>query len=181
MLKPVFDIFDKLFLDFSWRRLASLCVFLIVVVSGLAVFESLTSHFQLKKIDKQVKILTQLNDISVDKGADEIYHKAKSALLEDLNETTESHISFPAFSPRATQALIWFFPWALFGLIYIPDIRRGDSDGWTAVIGVLVLGFLAAIIGYFLPLTWHAGLRYGVILPLFVVILIAGVSKLGDS
>jgi len=68
MLDPVFQFFEKLVSDFSWKRLALVIIVLGVIFGVAYVYEAQTGHFELQRTGKEIALLTDLIDLSENAG-----------------------------------------------------------------------------------------------------------------
>lgn len=91
MLDPVFQFFEKMVSDFSWKRLALVITVLGVIFGVAYVYETQTGHFELQKTGKEIALLTDLIALSekADKIADPEIQRAIQNLKFRLRESTE--------------------------------------------------------------------------------------------
>jgi hypothetical protein len=180
MLEPVFESFEKLIDQFSWKRMIFLSLFILFAISGLLIFESYTGYFKLNRLEKSVNLLKNLNEIgnssfsNRDKDLRLIYDELKKELNNSLKNKYKMSLDFKIL----IKALSGAAPWIILSLFFINGIGK-EKDTIYALSGTIIFGFLSAIIGIYLPLFKWSIINY-IIYPwgVFIVIIIIALIKL---
>jgi hypothetical protein len=158
MIKSMIEFSEKLITQFTWRRLF-FTVIVIFVFGALCVwYETYTNHFRLNKIEHEIKVLTQLADLS--KKVKENNDSGIANLLNTVNQEVEMIVNHNniAFNihPRFLKAIAAIFPWALMLILFMVV---GQTE-LSTVIGLLICAIPFAALGAFLPTYSSAWINY---------------------
>lgn len=151
MLDPLFNFFEKLIDQFSWRRLIFVALILVLSSISLIVFESYTGHFRLSKIEKTVDIIAKLNELPPDitkQGRESIINTTK-ILSQDLESFSGGNSTPFSINVNLLKVIAALAPWLLFAAI-LP--LTGNNGSKEALIGIIVCAIPSGIIGFYLPL-----------------------------
>jgi hypothetical protein len=153
MLEPVFQTLEKLFLDFTWRRLIQV---LFTIILGLAIFvafERYTSYFQLARLEKATQILERLHQIEADEklSKEEELQAIHSKLAAELNVTVSTKEISISLDYRFYKFLAGAAPWLLFSFIYVAGFRKRDKTRTVGVIAAIFCGIMFGAIGLLIP------------------------------
>lgn len=155
MLDNVFAFFEKLVINFTWTRLTLVAGILLLFAGGTVTFEFYTGHFRLNRIEREVKILDQLIDISKkieNTGkADPVrlaYDRLSRQITPDSDPLSLQLGPLPDFPSRIVWASI---PWFALGLLVLITTKSGR---WSAISGMLVIAAPFIAVGVSLPDNW---------------------------
>lgn len=159
MLEPLFEFFEKLVSQFTWRRLIFMIVLVLAVVTSLVVYESYTARFRLAKLEQIIR-LVQLAERStaakdpVVRGhlTSALAHSAKE--LDSLSAGRATAFSLPT---PWLKALAAFAPWTML-LIVFPLVPGSGTK--QAIAAVFVLAIPCAVLGAFLPDFSYSWINY---------------------
>lgn len=153
MLEPIFQSFEKLFTEFSWKRLFYIAILVTIAVGLFFAYERYTHYFQLARIERTTNILTQLYTLSADGKLEE--HPELKRIHEQLTAELELSLSNPEINLPISRPLLKFlagaFLWVLISFIYLPDINKGDKGSKNAFIGLLISAVIFGGIGILIP------------------------------
>jgi len=153
----MFNMFERLISDFSWKRLISFLFLVAIFIGGITFFESYTNYFEMKKIEKQIDLLNQISEIETegilkkDPELKSIYDSIKKNLTELTSSPPVEIVAKPFIPQWAWKFLAGAFLWWLFSVAYIPGTRRGEKESLNAFIGLLIVGVIFGAVGAFLP------------------------------
>ena len=167
MLQPVFDFIEKFATDFNWKRVVIIVSIIFITVVCFYLYEDLTATYELKKYERTVAILQDLE--SLDKSTKD-QEKVIDNILAGLGQVTRegsSGFQVPIFKNESLKlALFASAPWLLFTLAFVPSWARGDAESRNVVIGSLAFSIFVGVGGYLIPETWPSWVRffgYGVV------------------
>jgi hypothetical protein len=155
MLEPIFATFEKLVVDFSWRR--ALHVILVVVLGSYVIYLYgwYTGYFDLNRIQKSTQILAQLQDIEskLPESSPDI-RRTHQVLAEELrNLTYPRRLTWPIFhvttmttDQRALAFLFGIVPWSLVCWFGIKNARRTRKT--SDLIAAFILFSVALFFGW---------------------------------
>lgn len=153
----IFNMFEKLISDFSWKRLIFFFLFIAILIGAITFFESYTKYFEMKKIEKQIALFNQISKI----GTEEVFKKDPE--LKSIYASIKKNLKKITTTPSVERVIKTFIPqwiwkfiagaflWFLFCAAYIPGMRKREKESVNAFIGLLVVGIIAGTIGAFLP------------------------------
>ncbi len=176
MLQPVFSAFEKLILEFSWRRVVY--VFTIVVVAGglLGFGEWYTTFFRLNRLSKTAAILETLSNVSHE-PSDTIVAALKDRLVAELETTMyPRRIGLPLPTPQLGLGWSWAkfvagaSPWLLLAFVGFRG-KQNDAGTVAAIVFVLGIGALFGWIGTLIPTIYSRWINL-LLYPLLQLILI---------
>jgi len=153
MIDPLLRTFENLVLHFSWRRLFSLFVIVAVIISAIWVFEWYTSSLYLFKLEKITGILNKIQNIDTNIKSDQTMVKeiCSDILIQLKNSTKIKAIAIYPPSTSIKKVFMAFLPWLIFGLVYIPSLRKKEPNAFAGLVGVLFFGVISVIISIYLP------------------------------
>jgi hypothetical protein len=150
MQSSVFEFFDKLVDDFSWRRLIFVVVVIVSTVILAIGYESYTSHFQISKMKEVVSLIKEISSLPPEfrREIDSESSDAIKKIMANLVETSkESGIVFNIHI-NIQKALAAFSPWLILLFVFLilnpPQIREVS-------IGVIICAAIFSLIGALLP------------------------------
>lgn len=179
MIESIFQFFEKLFTEFSLKRIAFVLGFIIVIIFIAWMFESYTGSYKLNRIERSVEILKELsllsNDetIKKDKELTQIYNNLENELYTFLrNNELRFYISSDIWK-IITSSL----PWLILAIFFLPDLLKGKEGSDNTIIGLVVFAIPFIVVGYFIPTFQKRWINYflypwGSFLLLVVVVLI---------
>ena len=152
MIDPVLKAFEGLLSDFTWRRLTALVVLTLYVGLLFAVFEAVSGHFRLGRVEHATNILARLQEIEAKQAplSPELA-EVRSDLVRRLRAiNAPDAISLPNF------AALWKFlaaaaPFVLMSLLFVPAIRKRQPGIRSTLLGFALIAALAGFTGYFIP------------------------------
>jgi hypothetical protein len=159
MLEPIFEFFEKLIDQFSWRRLIFAGVLLLTTFSCIVAFESYTGKFRLQRIDRVVALVERANRLGplLDARSRSNLNVALSSATAELAAFAQNDTTPFSLDPRILKGLAAFTPWLLL-LILVPIVSpRGNK---SAIAGIFVLAIPFALIGASLPDYPHSWINY---------------------
>lgn len=123
-------------------------------------YEDLTATYELKKYERAVLILKDLEGLEVSTpDAKRVVNNILVGLSEITSEKP-SEFEIGIFKNESLKlALLSSAPWLLFTLVFLPSWLRGDQESKNVVLGSLVFSAIIGGIGYSLPETWPNWLR----------------------
>lgn len=150
MLSPIFEFFEKLIEQFTWKRL--LLTFSILATIGLCliIFESYTGHFKLSRIHNTIDVLqksTSLPDYITEESKRELANIFKS-VTEELEGFSDGSSTAFSLHPSVLKGLAAFAPWLFLMLLLF---MSGTEGGREAAIGIVMLSVPFSIVGAILP------------------------------
>jgi hypothetical protein len=150
MLEPIFEFFEKLIDQFSWRRLIFAGFLLLTTILCIVAFESYTGKFRLQKIDRVIALVERANRLGplLDARSRSNLNVALSSATAELAAFAENDTTPFSLDPKILKGLAAFTPWALL-LILVPIVSPGGNK--SAIAGIFVIAIPFACIGAFLP------------------------------
>ena len=175
MLDFAFQFFDKLATDFTKRRIVLLIVMIAMVIGSVFIYESYTSNWRLKKLERATNLLIQLQSIN-DKQElhnDNNLRITYNIIRQNLEDIIKTSTTTPQIPPIYWRVLMGAAPWLLFSLLFIPNIRRGESGAFAGVIGAIFTGCIFGGAAILLPESLGAAFHY-VIYPIghFIIVML---------
>lgn len=162
MLQPFFDWIEKFATDFTWRRLIIFLSFLALLGGCLAIYESLTSHFQLRKYEKAIGLIEKMQGVEkANPESEKVINNVYAGLLEITTKREDSASLSISFGDSFKQLLAASAVWMLFALFFAANALKGDASARYAVIGVVALGALVGFGGYMLPTSLPDWITFG--------------------
>jgi len=167
MLGSLLEFGDKLFQDFSWKRIAFLLTLLAIIIACLFIFESYTSYFAITKLDRETSLLQKLSQLSSDTAIDQSTTLAavRDSLEMSLKRLSSQH-PYTDLDSQSTPQLRIFkkafsasLPWILLGLLILAVSRKNEDKGLTALVGIIFFSIPFAAIGAIIPF-WNAPANY---------------------
>jgi hypothetical protein len=185
-LEPFFSAFEKLFVEFSWRRALYVMLIIGVTVSVLFLAEWYTGYLRLGRLQRSAEILTRLQDIETKAAVSSPrVRQIEAELLGELAATTyprEIAFQIPRTVPMSTTQRVWAFvagaaPWIFVTCFGFANARRGEPAAWTAVFMLLVIAGLFGWFGSLLPqLLWPWAQL--IIYPVGQIIIVGGIGAI---
>src|SRR6266446_3441726 len=147
MLESIFQSFEKLISEFSWRRLVFLVLLLVITVAAIWLWENSTGQMRLTRIERTILILNSIKDLQEHPvvKSDPILRSTLLAVKEDLKEFTERRSETPILDARWRKAFAGGAPWLLFSLLYLPAFRTKEREELNALIGCLTLSVIFGV------------------------------------
>jgi|GEM_PF-2391570 len=160
MLDPVFNFFDKLIDQFSWKRLIFVVSLLCLFIVGVIVFESYTGHFRLTRIEKTLDLIAKFNALPPElmQQSKEDISGATKGLAKDIDAFTNGNATPFSIDTASLKIIAALAPWLLFAAV-LPIVSGTESTRAT-IGGILMCAIPAAGIGYFLPSYEKAWINY---------------------
>lgn len=160
MLQPVFDFIEKFSTDFNWRRVVIFVAIIFFTAICFYLYEDLTSTYELRKYERAVSILKDLEELTVSNSQQKLVVNNIFEGLETITNQASSGISIDVFKNENLKlAIISAAPWLLFTLIFIPSWLRGDRESGNVVLGSFVFSLIIGTVGYVLPVHWPNWVR----------------------
>lgn len=152
MFESVFQSFEKLIIEFSWRRLVFLLLLLSLAGTCIWLWENNTGQMRLTRIERTIGILNSIKDLQENQviKSDPSLQSTLSALKEDLKEFTERKSEAPVLSAAWRKAIAGAAPWLLFSLLFL-RAWSGKEDEVAGFVGCVILVFACGAIGAWLP------------------------------
>lgn len=159
MLEPIFQFFEKLIDQFSWRRLIFAGSLILGTLLCVVAFESYTGKFRLQRIDRVITLVEHANRLGplLDARSRSNLGIALSNATAELAAFTENSTTPFSLNPGVLKGIAAFAPWALL-LILLPIFSPGGNK--SAFAGILLLAIPFAIIGGFLPDSRYSWVNY---------------------
>jgi len=161
-MEALFQFFEKLVTQFSWRRLGMALTLLAFVFVGFTVYESYTAAFRLGRIERTARVLEALVKLEANEtlyqnpALTEVHRK----LVDRLALLTGVGPSGEVLPPVLLKALSAVFPWLTVCIPFLWQRARGDESAGKALLGVIVIAVPLVIIGGVLPLSRHTWINY---------------------
>lgn len=177
MFESVFQSFEKLISEFSWRRLVFLALLLVLAIVAIWLWENNTGQMRLTRFERTVAILNSLKDLQGNPAIenDPVLKSTLVALKQDLKEFTVRKSEVPTLGIGWRKGFAGGAAWLLVSFAFFPALRTGDRSELNGLIGCLVLAMIFGVIGAWLPDAPYAWINY-VAYPLgnfFVFVVIA--------
>lgn len=162
MFDRLFDSFEKLIDEFSWRRLVFLFALLLMIVIVVWGFESYTGYGRLSRIERVATLLNSIQSLQSNPTIqqDPNLSATLAALKRDLKDFTERRVEAPIIGNGWLKALAGAGPWLLFSLLFFPKIRTGDRSELNGLIGAWVFAGIFGAIGAWLPDFTYSWMNY---------------------
>lgn len=153
MFDRLFDSFEKLIDEFSWRRLVFLFALLLIIVIVVWGFESYTGYWRLSRIERVATLLNSIQALQSNPAIqqDPNLSATLAALKRDIKDFTERRVEPPIIGSGWLKALAGASLWLLFSLLFFPKIRTGDRSELNGLIGAWVFAAIFGAIGAWLP------------------------------
>jgi hypothetical protein len=152
MLDNVFSFFEKLLINFTWTRLTFLVSLLVTVAGGVFLFEFYTGHFRLGRMEREVKIVEQVVDLSKKvenipklESARIAYEKIAKQVAAETAVPPLQIGTLPAVSSRLALGAV---PWLVLGVIVLVSTSSGRA---AALGGMTVIAVPLIAVGLSLP------------------------------
>ncbi|MBI5117446.1 hypothetical protein HZA56_13295 [Candidatus Poribacteria bacterium] len=162
MFDRLFESFEKLISEFSWRRLVFSIALLLIIVVVLWGFESYTGYGRLSRIERAAALLNSIQALQSNPTIQQDANLSATlgALKHDLRNFTERRVEVLTLGVEWLKALAGAAPWLLFSLLYLPAIRAGNRSDLHGLIGALILAALFGAIGAWLPDFAYSWINY---------------------
>ncbi|WP_154660103.1 hypothetical protein [Pseudomonas parafulva] len=151
-MESIFGFFENLFKDFTWGRLTFLAFTIILMCSGLFIYESYTGRFKLNRISTELKIIESI--VELEKKVETLPDNSPSKRYFNklMSEAGKSQIEFsfqPGFPTQKLERIFFqCLPWALLLILIFFTTSSGRS---SAIAGVIAMGSPFIVLGYNLP------------------------------
>jgi hypothetical protein len=151
MVESILQTFRDLVLNLSGRRLFYFFVIFLTIILGLYIYEWYTASLYLTRLEKITNILSKIQsiDANIEPG-----QYALKEISGDISKQLKDNIRVRELitpSLGIKKVFMAFLPWLIFSLIFIPSIKRKETNALLGVFGVLFFGIIAIIIGICLP------------------------------
>ncbi|MCX5668891.1 MAG: hypothetical protein NTX89_02055 [Candidatus Omnitrophica bacterium] len=183
MLDSLLTNFKELVLNFTLRRLFYTLILILIVLIVISAFEWYTASFQLNKLEKITKIISEIQSIksNIKSNDAEIMN-----ICSEMTTQLQREVKLKTFSLRYGSLLIRFliglFPWILFSLIYIPSIKRKEQNAFSGMYATLFFGVIIGAIAIFSPIiNFWLNCLISLIMFFAIVLFITFIMKRKDS
>lgn len=107
MFDAIFQSFEKLISEFSWRRLVFLLLLVVMAITSIWLWENNTGQMRLTRIERTVSILNSVRDLQEHPviRSDPALQSTLTALKEDLKEFTQRRSEAPIIGAAWRKAL----------------------------------------------------------------------------
>jgi hypothetical protein len=150
MFDSFFNFLEKFVSDFSWRRLITFLLFLLLIIGALLLYDKYTDNSRLNKIERSTALLKELaslhNQIAQDSTLLPIYLDTTKRLHEIVNE----HTTMPAWLYIILKGFFGALPWLICVFAILPSVKRGDNPPNT-ILGAGAFAVIFGVIGMFIP------------------------------
>jgi len=148
MIESILQTFREIVINFSWKRLIHLIV---IIVSCVLAFERYTAFFHLSKVDKIINIVAKI-DAVYEKSDQPTVKEFCNQLLDQLRVDMQNKPLLKFFlEAKPVKIFLPLWPWIIFSLFFIRPIINKESNSWAGLVGIFFCGFVAIIVGVFLP------------------------------
>ncbi|HBN22658.1 MAG TPA: hypothetical protein DD412_05415 [Holosporales bacterium] len=150
MLSPVFEFFEKLIEQFTWKRLVFIFGLLTLFGFCLIIYESYTGHFKLNRMRSTVELLQKSANLpsEITKTSEKHLSNTFKRIAQELEAFSSGEFTAFRLHPNVLKGTAAFAPW-LFLLVIFPLVNTQDNKSISA--GVLLLAVPFSIVGAFLP------------------------------
>lgn len=170
MINPLFDFFEKLITQFTWRRLIFIVTIFFISFGSLIMYETYTSHFRLNRIKHSTNLLKELTTLSpeIQKSNNKNISKIFKGLTNDLNVYINHKITPFDIPTWILKMLAATAPWIIFSILII---LVDSSDIKNAIIGTLIVAIPSVFIGALLPDFKYPAINY-IVYPVSISIIL---------
>jgi len=158
--EAIVQFIERLITQFTWKRFFFALLIIFLFASLVFLFETYTGYFRLNKIDREVKLLMQLAELSKktrEENNDKLTNLSNS-VIKEYEVYVNNRFPVLAFNlhPAILKAVAAAFPWALMLLFFfISGPTQKEALFGTLVIAVFFIG-----IGVALPSYEHSSINY---------------------
>lgn len=147
----LFDFFERLITDFTWRRIGVVISVLVLVVVVVFSFERYTRTFVLSRLEKQASLLEKMLNVrdKVKKAGDDELEKVFEGLRLQLGRIVQGTSHDFQLPDGLEKAIYLALPWALLIFMIIVTTRREGRA--NAVGGIIVCAAPLIFLGLFIP------------------------------
>lgn len=161
MLDNVFSFFEKLLVNFTWTRLTFLVTLILLLLGGAVLFEFYTGHFRLSRVEREVKLLDQMVDLSKKVTQVPLGDPSRST-YDRLAKQISAEVGAPAFQigslPELPNRLILgSVPWLVLISLVLLTTKFGRGQ---ALLGMSLVAVPLVAIGVNFPDTWDRTFVY---------------------
>ena len=159
MLSPVFEFFEKLIEQFTWKRLLFTLSMLLIISLLFIIYESYTGHFMLSRLHNTVDLLQKSSTLPgyiTEESNKELSNIFKSVAGELDQFSTGSSTAF-SLHPTLLKSLAALSPWLFLTLIFL---LVGTENNREALTGLVILAVPFSIIGGLLPDFSYSWINY---------------------
>lgn len=155
MLDNVFSFFEKLLLNFTWTRFTFVVSAVLLLLASLAVFEFYTGHFRLARIEREIRILEQVVDLSK-KIENTSSTDPSRATYERVAKYIGQQVATPPLQigniPELPSRIIFgSVPWLVLALFVLVTTKTGRL---SAIGGMSIFAIPFIVVGANLPDSW---------------------------
>lgn len=151
-MQALVDFLDKLFQDFTWKRLVGLLFLATIVIVGVFFYNAQTGTVELSKYERALSILERLELVKPSGEQQKvILDNILRGLVEITDPTGSDFLEGISFSIQIENAFWAALPWLLIALVFLKPLLRGDDDSAKTFIGLIVVAGIVGAIGYFIP------------------------------
>lgn len=156
-MESIFNFFDNLFKNFTWGRFTFLIFTVVILIGSVAAYELYTSHFKLKRIGEELKIIESI--VNLEKIVETLPENSPSKkyfyrLMAEAEKNPAEFNFQPGFPSKKIERIVFqSAPWAL--LITLIFFTTSQGRG-SAVAGVAMLAAPIIVLGYNLPEFEHS-------------------------
>ena len=160
MIDPIIQFLERLITQFSWRRLMLVLIIIFISIGSLIWFETYTGHFRFNKIENEIRLLSQLTDLS--EKIKKENNDDLSSIFKSVTHEFEIFINQPDTStfinihPTLLKAISSAVPW-VFMLLLLILTRNSQKE---AFFGTLLFATIFIFIGISLPTYEHTSINY---------------------
>ena len=161
MLAPVFEFFDKLIEQFSWRRLLFIVAIFFIFGVCIIIYESYTGHFRLSRLGETIDLLHKVQSLPVPiaKNAQGESVKILESVLQELEEFSTNSATAFDIHPTALKGMAAFTPWLFLIAVFL---MASPTRNIQSVLGMLLLAIPFSLIGAYIPTFQYSWINYWV-------------------
>lgn len=159
MFQSFIELLDNLVNKFTRGKLIGLSIIVAFASLVIALFEGYTSYFELGRLESSINLLEKLQELYRDTSIqqDPQLKSIYNDLVTDLDQLVSQDPSNVMIGPMGWKAIAGAMPWLLFSLVFIPDLKRRETDAIGGFLVTLSFGVIAGGVGLALPtfdLSW---------------------------
>ncbi|AMM51148.1 hypothetical protein TH61_08100 [Rufibacter sp. DG15C] len=172
----------ELFSNYSILRfLKGISPLIIILLSGITIYELYSSHFYYEKLEKKISLVDKIRKVSIDNTS--IKQKADDELLLILAEVNHSPVSQPHSiffsSILSEQALDIFLK--ILGAVIIPlgviIASWNDIDSTSKITGAFIFIVFFGVTSIFIPTIYSSWVNFALMPVLQILILLPFMKK----
>lgn len=147
----MFDFFERLITDFSWRRLVLLSGVLLLAGFVFLAYESYTKTFALARMERQLALLERLVSLEEATRGSELSEQSLRSLdgiRSQLRESIEPGVVTGEIGGRWVSAFYTGIPWALLAVLVALSPGTGAQ---SAILGMVAFAVPLMVVNSSLP------------------------------